>query len=197
VSERVTFLDASLTKASEDAARWGWFWRATFATSAVVGFQLAPFFEKKADRLDSYANGFKSSVGFLFGSIFVLPAERHRDREAPTVSCAGVAALEATLVRDAEGEAQGRGIGMHILGGAFNTGVGVTLGIWHHRWWSAIGGAIVGGVVGSIRIFTQPTTAGDALKAYRAGDFKAAPSTVTASIVPTPGGALLFGGVTF
>jgi hypothetical protein len=192
VGKRVAFLDASLRKASDDAARWGWFWRAAFQTTAVVGWSLAPFMDDKANKYDSYASGLKSTVGFVFGSIFALPAERHRDREEPTVSCASVAELEATLVRDAEGEAKGRSVGMHVLGGVFNVAVGVGVGLIHHRWSTALGGIAIGGFVGSVRIFTQPTTAIDALAVYRSGELVPQQKpVVTGSIEPIPGGVAL------
>ncbi|MGZ3450114.1 MAG: hypothetical protein ACXVEF_11005 [Polyangiales bacterium] len=196
--DRVAFLDAALRKASDDAARWGWFWRAAFQTSAVVGWSIAPFMDKKADKYDAYASGFKSTVGFAFATIFMLPAERHRDRGEPTVSCASVAELEATLVRDADGEAKGRSVGMHILGGVFNVGVGVGVGFVTKRWSTALGGIAIGGAVGSVRIFTQPTTASDALVVYRSGELVPQQKpVVSGSIEPIPGGVAFSASWTF
>jgi hypothetical protein len=189
---RIAYLDAALTEASIDASNWGRFWRATFQTTAVAGFVVAPFFDKKADRVDSYASGAKSTVGWLFASIFTLPAERHRDREPPKeASCDTIASLERTLAADGEGERKGRGIGMHVLGGVFNVAVGVTVGLIHHRWWTAISGMAIGGAVGELRIFTQPTTATDAYARYVSGELatSAPKPTLSAAIVPLPGGA--------
>lgn len=195
---RLAWVDAALRRASERAQTWGWAWRATFQTAAVAQLGLASAVQSRATRIDLLAGSFKSTTGFLFAMVFPLPAERHHDplapeREDPRPLCARLAEAEATLVRDAAGERRARSLGMHALGLGFNAAVTVVVGLMHGRWWTAVGGAISGGIVGEARVFTTPTVATEALDRYRSANLGAprAKASIAPVLAPTRDGVEL------
>lgn len=198
VARRTSFLETASHAASEDAARWGWFWRASFQTSAIASFGLTRVFTKDADKIDALSSALKSSVAFAFSMIFILPAEMHRfDPQPDAPSCARVAFLETRLAEDAAGEAKGKSIVIHLLGGVFNVAAGITTGIVSKRWSTAILGMVTGNIVGELRIYTQPMTATNALEAYRAGRLESSTTQISAGVIPVPGGAVGAFGFTF
>ena len=198
---RLSYLEGALSRAGEQSAKWGGFWRAAFATSAAVQFSLAIRAHKEADRIDLIANGIKGSTAFLFALVFRLPAERHDapwgDRpwtEGPL--CARVASAEAALANDAKFEKRGRSIGMQALGLGFNIAVGVTQFILHRRLWSVALTTVSGAIVGETRVFTQPTVATDSYESYLAGKLETK-IAITPIVVPIAGGAEMGLAMTF
>lgn len=191
---RLAFVERALDRAAAQSSQWGHFWRATFQTTAVVQLTLAHVAKRDADRIDLAAGGLKSTTGFLFALIFRLPAERH---DGPWAArpwkegslCARLSAGEEALEHDAKLERRGRSLGMQALGLGFNLAVGVTTFLMHKRLWSAALGVVTGGIVGEIRIFTQPTVANDALTTYKTGVVPSAPVSLAPVVVPLPGGA--------
>ncbi len=192
---RLAFVDAALRRSSERARTWGWAWRATFQTAAVVQLGLAGAVQDRASRIDLTAGGLKATTGFLFAMLFPLPAERHHDPLAPELEdrrpvCARLADAEALLALDAAGERRARSLGMHALGLGFNAAVTVVVGLMHGRWSTAIGGAVTGGIVGETRVFTTPTVASESLDRYHAGQLGAPKpkAAIAPLLAPTRGG---------
>jgi len=198
---RLTYLEGALSRANDQSVKWGGFWRATFQTAAAVQFGLAFVAKREADRVDLTANGVKSSVAFLFATVFRLPAERHNEpwadrpwTEGPV--CARVAAAEEALAKDAKFERRGRSLAMHALGFGFNLAVGVTQYLLHRRLWSVALTTVSGSIVGEARIFTQPTVASESYESYLAGRFETKVAIVPV-LVPIAGGAEMGLAITF
>lgn len=203
---RLAFLETSLDRATTQSVKWGGFWRASFQTVAVAQFTLGHLAKREADRIDLIAGGIKASTGFLFATAIRLPAESYDRAWGPRVweegpLCVRVAAAEAALMKQESYERRGRSFSMHALGLGFNVAVGVIQYVMHRRLWSVALAMISGGIVGEIRIFTQPTDSTRAMDAYRAGAFGAsapsAPVAVMPLIVPHPGGGELGVAVAF
>lgn len=201
---RLAFVEGALDRAGEQSAQWGGFWRATFQTTAVVQFALAKVAKRHPDRIDLVAGGIKSSVGFAFALVFRLPAERHDgpfgDRPWKEGSlCERLALAEQALERDAKLERRGRSIGMQALGLGFNVAVGVVQFVMHRRLWSVALATVTGGIVGELRVFTQPTVANEAFTAYKSGAIapRTAALQVIPLVVPHPGGGELGVAVAF
>ncbi len=197
--ERLAFVSDATRRAGEKAALWGSFWRATFQVAAGAQIGLAKATTDEATRIDLTAGALKSSVGLIFGYVFMLPAERHHDAfgraraqgveqdERPL--CERLAEEETRLANDAKGERRGRSVGMHALGLGFNVAVGIGSGLMSKRWSTVILGMVVGSIVGSTRIFTQPTVATEAWEAYSQGRVpKKTQVSVAPWIAPTGSG---------
>lgn len=191
-SRRLSFVKGALDEAGTRSARWGAFWRVTFEVSAIAQFALARGTQKDADRVDLFAGAAKSSVGFLFATLFRLPAERHAyvvdNKWEEGDVCTRLAAAESALELDAKFEQRARSVGMHALGISFNLAVGVATYLIHHRAWSTISATLIGGAVGEARVFTTPTVATEALTDYRAGRLSGGKIAITPIVVPQPGG---------
>lgn len=200
-SRRLSFVKGALDEAGEKSARWGAFWRVTFEVSAIAQFAMARGTRNDANRIDLVAGAAKSSVGFLFATLFRLPAERHAYVVDPPWEegnvCKRLAAAESALELDAKFEQRARSVGMHALGISFNLAVGVATYLLHHRAWSTISATLIGGAVGEARVFTTPTVATDALVDYRAGRLSKDKVAITPIIVPQPGGGHFGLAVTF
>ncbi len=200
---RLTYVEGALSRAGEQSAKWGGFWRAAFSTSAALQFGLVLAAKKDADRIDLVAGGIKSTVGFTFALLFRLPAERHHEPWAERAweqgpVCARLASAEAALSRDATFERRGRSLGMQGLGIAFNLAVGITQYVLHHRLWSVLTTTVSGAIVGETRIFTQPTVASESYESYLAGTLGTATTvSIVPTIVPVAGGAEMGVAVTF
>jgi hypothetical protein len=200
--KRLAYVERALERAEEQSAKWGGFWRAAFQTTAAVQFSLAKVAKKDADRIDLIAGGIKSSTGLVFAWVFRLPAERHEGpwgerpwKEGPL--CDRLASAELQLETDAKFEKRGRSIGMQALGLGFNVAVGVTTYFMHKRLWSVLLGMVTGGIVGEIRVFTQPTVATEAVASYKTGVVAPTAWNVMPLVTPHPGGGELGIAVTF
>jgi hypothetical protein len=199
---RLAFVESALDRAEAQSAKWGGFWRATFQTTAAVQFSLAHVAKRDADRIDLIAGGIKSSTGLVFAWVFRLPAEKHEGpwAERPWregALCDRLASAEEALERDAKFEKRGRSIGMQALGLGFNVAVGVTTYLMHKRLWSVLLGMVTGGIVGEIRVFTQPTVASDAIASYKTGVAAKTAWSVLPTVMPHPGGGELGVALTF
>lgn len=200
---RLTHVEGALSRAGEQSAKWGGFWRAAFATAAAVQFSLSLRANDRDDRIDLVAGGIKASTGFVFALVFRLPAERHegpwgdRPWEEQGPLCARLASAEAALAKDAKFEKRGRSIGMHALGFGFNLAVGVVQYVMHKRLWS-VGLTTLGGtIVGETRIFTQPTVATEAYDAYLAGTLPTPKVSIAPMVLPIRGGVEMGLAITF
>jgi hypothetical protein len=82
--------------------------------------------------------------------------------------------VEQLLVRDAADDDFSVGPLVHVGNFVVNIAAGLILGLAFDRWQAWSYTTVVGIVIGEIQVITRPTTAMDALSAYRLGELEGA-----------------------
>jgi hypothetical protein len=179
--DRLTWIDARLSRVGGWAREWTWAWGGGIAASGVASLAVVPFV-RPSDRVDWYTSAASAAVGvvpFLFSPLDVARDGRELHAKVVAAGFAGgpdadvcplLADAEGRLVRDAENEHQQQAWWLHAGNIAFNTGITLFLGLGFHHWASGLINGIAGAAVGEAIIFTQPTRTIDDLRAYRSGD---------------------------
>jgi hypothetical protein len=204
--ERLVFLDDTLTAEASRARTWmiGW----SVGLAALTATQLtAIFFAEPADRVDWGVGAAFSGAGIL--PILALPPGVIADakyihgltKDVRWDRCRVLAAAERALEKGASDEADARGILMHAGNVFYNGAQFLVMGTAFGHWESGAINAAIGLAIGEGLILTTPNSLGDALVAYRKGEFHAARPAPSMGLALKPlavrGGAGLELGIRF
>lgn len=172
-AERLEFLRKAISEESRKGTRWRNVWGSVYAGMTMAQLIAVPI-AAEPDRVDWWVGAATSMIGVTFslmdplksvtdGPGFVAQAEKPGD------TCALIAEGERILFADATKERISTSWFMHVGNILLNTGVALVLGLgWKHWVTGAINGS-VGAAIGEATMFTAPTGAIDAARAYREG----------------------------
>jgi hypothetical protein len=197
VTKRLAFISSTLESGTVAADRWwyGWYIGWTTLTAGEVVFALAA--TDRGFRVDSAVGAVSCSLGVIplgflpfvprtaAASLRTLPGSTAEERRRKLV------VGENLLRKSAEKEALGRSWLTHALGISVSIGAGLVLGLGYKRPVTGIINTVTGIALTEAQIFTQPTAAIGAWKAYGLGKFEAPVAAATAprwTIVPQPTG---------
>lgn len=201
LAERLEWLEARLAGEREAAAAWWSAWVFTFGAAlgvqATLGFALDDETPKVALRVSAA----KTALGFA--SMVLQPLPQALGPARPSPAPVGEAALrerlaaaEGRLRRAARMEALGQGPWAHLAGLAVNLAGSLWLWLHHDQPRLAATSFLLGGLVGELRILTQPGGAVEALEALEAGRTPRAQARARGgewALVPGPAALLVAG----
>ncbi len=179
---RLRYLHDRLRDDGRHARAWTTAWVLGFTGLAAGGVVLTGLAAADGNRdevIDQTVGAAASLVGVGFTLVSSLPvaddalALEARIAAGTAAPCAVLAEAERMVLRDAAAEAAGRAWYVHALGIAFNTGLGLTLGLALGHWRNGIVDFTVGTALSEIQVLTLPGGAVDTLARYRAGDLGA------------------------
>jgi hypothetical protein len=181
--ERLFWITRQLEVDARSGRLWAKAWGVGIGLAGAASLMAVPFVEP-SKRVDWYTGAATAAVGvipFIVSPLTVTrDAPRLRDLldAAPLDDdahvCGLLAKAELMLRDDAANERRNRAWYIHAGNLAFNTGVLLFLGIGYHHWTAGAVNGLAGAAVGEAIIFTQPTGAIDAARAYDRGDLSAA-----------------------
>lgn len=197
ITRRLGFIERHLEAGTVAADRWwyGWYGGWTALTAGEVVFAVAA--TSRGFRVDSAVGAVSCSLGVIplgflpfvprtaAASLRTLPGTTAEERRRKLV------AGENLLRKSAETEALGRSWLTHALGISVSIGAGLVLALGYKRPVTGTINAITGVLLTEAQIFTQPTAAIGAWRAYGRGQFEtpvAATNTPRWTVVPQPTG---------
>ncbi|MEP7125585.1 MAG: hypothetical protein ABJE95_31930 [Byssovorax sp.] len=197
VTRRLAFISSSLEAGTVAADRWwyGWYIGWTTLTVGEVVFALAA--PDRGFRVDSAVGAVSCSLGVIplgflpfvprtaAASLRTVPGSTSEERRRKLL------VAESLLRKSSETEALGRSWLTHALGISVSIGAGLVLGLGYKRPVTGIINSLTGIALTEAQIFTQPTAAIGAWRAYESGKFeapKAATNLPRWTIVPQPTG---------
>jgi hypothetical protein len=197
ITRRLSFIERNLESGTAAADRWwyGWYAGWTALTAGEVVFALAA--TDRGFRVDSAVGAVSCSLGVIplgffpfvprtaAASLRTLPATTPEERRRK------LAAGERLLRTSAETEALGRSWINHTLGIGVSIAAGLVLALGYQRPVTGTINVITGVALTEAQIFTQPTAAISAWRAYGLGKFETPPTATNTprwTIVPQPTG---------
>lgn len=187
---RASFLEESLERAEGPARLWYFGWISAFGAGLSVRTALAFAGSTEGIRVDSQVAMVTLAAG-LGMTLALAPHTLYAGgqlREAPAGDACELRAKvlwgETLLRRGAGREARGRSWLPHVAGVVVSVGAGAFLALHEERWTSGIVQAALGITVNELKIFTQPTTASDALATYERAGVKREPTSKLGSSAP-------------
>jgi len=173
---RLHFIDDHLARTAHRARIWTWGWGIGIGV-ATVGNLIPLAFVAPEDRIDWYVGAGTTVIGVV--PLLIAPLDVVADSQALRARlaartqtddiCALLADAETKLVRDAQNQAGGQRLWLHVGNVVLNTGVGLFLALGYHHWTAGAFNAIFGSAIGEAIILTQPTSTMDDLRTYRSG----------------------------
>ena len=197
ITRRLGFIERHLEAGTVAADRWwyGWYGGWTALTVGEVVFAIAA--PSRGFRVDSAVGAVSCSLGVIplgflpfvprtaAASLRTLPGTTAEERRRKLV------AGENLLRKSAETEALGRSWLTHTLGISVSIGAGLVLALGYKRPVTGTINAITGVLLTEAQIFTQPTAAIGAWRAYGLGKLETPAAATNAprwTIVPQPTG---------
>lgn len=184
VTRRLAFIEQHLESGTAAANRWWYGWYAGFSALTVGQFVIALAVDDPKDRA-GYAVGAAASslgvipLGFLpFTPRLAAANLRAYPATTPAERRRKLAAAERLLHAAADVEIQGRSWITHALGLSVSLASGLVLGLGYHSTRAAVLNSVGGVALTELQIFTQPTAAISAWRAYERGQI-ASPKTAT------------------
>ena len=195
VTRRLAFISSTLERGTVAADRWwyGWYTGWTTLTTGEVVFAIAA--KDRGFRVDSAVGAASCSLGVIplafapfvprtaAASLRTLPGDTPEQRRRKlTVG-------EDLLRRSAARESLGRSWVTHALGITVSVAAGLILALGYKRPVTGTINIVTGIALTEAQIFTQPTAAIGAWKAYERGDFEATAAATKPprwTIVPQP-----------
>lgn len=193
VTRRLGFIERHLEASTFAADRWWYGWYAGFTALTVGQFTIAVAITDRDRRPDYVVGAVASSLGVVPRALFpftprtaaaslrVYPATTPEERRRK------LAAAERLLHAASDVEIQGRSWLTHALGLSVSLATGLVLGLGYHSTRGALLDSLGGVALVEAQIFTQPTAAIDAWRAYGLGHLEppaAASDSPRWSLVP-------------
>jgi hypothetical protein len=201
VDARYSAITSALEQGEGRAKLWWYGWTLGFAAITVGEGTLALATHDEATRVDAIISATGSALG---GGAMLIVVSRsafaYRDRLAdidastPQGRLARLHEAEKILDEAADDEIGGHSIFAHLASDAITLAGTFVLWAGYHEyalgWLNLIGGTLTG----EAQIFTKPTAAIEARRAYRAGRLgPVAPSSFSWTVIPGVGGVTLAG----
>jgi hypothetical protein len=176
--DRLLWVQRQLNWEATKARAWTWTFASAYA-GLIIGNGLHLILDHR-----TYNNKADNSIavgGSAFGAVIIayMPPAVLRDQHklAKVVSgwndshaCATLAEAEKILLRDAKGEAFGKGPLSQMGNLGFNFAFGIFIGTVLHRWPTAFIVGPVAAAAGEVQLLSLPTNINDVLAQYRQGD---------------------------
>lgn len=184
ITRRLGFIEHSLESGTVAADRWWYGWYAGWSALTVGEVVFALAATDRGFRVDSAVGAVSCSLGVIpLGFLPFVPRTAAASlRTLPGTSPAErrrkLAAGEHLLRSAADTEALGRSWLTHTLGISVSIAAGLVLALGYERPVTGTINALTGVALTELQIFTQPTAAIDAWRAYGLGKI-AAPPTAT------------------
>ncbi len=187
ITRRLAFVERHLESGTAAADRWWYGWYAGYTALTVGQFTIALAVDDPLARADNVVGAVASSLGVIpLGFFPFTPRTAAAELRAypattPEERRRKLAAAERLLHAASDVEIQGRSWLTHALGFSVSLASGLVLGLGYHSTRGAVLNSLGGVALTELQIFTQPTAAIDAWRAYGLGQFE---SPVTASNSP-------------
>jgi hypothetical protein len=173
---RLHWIDRRLSTTAHQAQVWTWGWGTGIVAATVANLAPLPYVAKE-NRIDWYVGAGTTIVGlvpFLVAPLDVLTdgpqlrAAVSTQLNEETV-CRLLADAETKLIRNAKNQEDCQRWWWHAANVAFNTGIGLFLGLGYDLWGMAALNIVGGTVMGEAILLTQPTGSIVDLHRYRMG----------------------------
>lgn len=187
VTRRLAFISARLERGERSASIWWHAWYSSYLALAVGQGIIAGAVNDRGTRADMAVGAVLSSLGAGALGVFDFPARwagsslRALPERTPAERRRKLRRAERLLEKAAESEAFGRSWIAHGACGLVAVGSGFLLGFAYKRGWAALTTVVGSMAVSELQIWTQPTAAIAASRAYRAGSFVTAESKPSAA----------------
>jgi hypothetical protein len=186
-SRRISDLQAILDRSEGPARLWYFGWASLYAAGLTARVALSLFSEREGVRTDSQVSAITLGAG-LIGTLVLLPPAafaggrmRAAPARTPEERRQKVLLGEGLLKASAASERQGKSFVPHLVGAVINVSAGLYLWLDRDRPLSAVAQGLGGIAVTELKIYTQPTTATEAI-----GPPRRELGTLTASVMVTP-----------
>lgn len=140
----------------EDAvqgSRWAWGWGVTLGSNIAAQLTLAALVDDYGFRVDRFVGASSSTIGLL-AVIISRPKAMSVRRELG--ACPTREAVNAAILKVSHEERFAQAWYQHVLGAAFNVGVGLYLGLAYDHWRTGVLQGVVGTGVSELMIRTRP-----------------------------------------
>ena len=175
VDDRGAEIDRALAEDARKMRLWYSGWTAFYTIATGFSVKVVLDADDRDRRVGAAVDAVRSGLGLVTTVLFVPPS-----LAAPRFADGDVAAREKWLAEAADAEQLGRSWLSHAGNAAVNAAGGGYLWLHEHRFVAGLVAFVSGTLIGEVKIWTQPTTA---LDAVRAG--KTARAPVELAVAPT------------